>query len=143
MYVGTRRRLGEKHQFITFVKITNAGEYETREALRAGADYVTVLSVTDILTVKGCLRVAKEFGKTIVAELIHMLRHDGLAMPDIRGLGLPQSAARFIAAGLLVVVPMISGPGRAVARDATVWPCAAISGQRALNPSSQCHKVLT
>ena len=46
---------------------------------------------------------------TIIAELIHMLRHDGLAMPDIRGLGSSQSIARVIAAGLLVVVPMIGG----------------------------------
>jgi DNA-binding SARP family transcriptional activator len=54
---------------------------------------------------------------TIVAELVHMVRHDGLAMPDIRGLGLSQSAARVIAAGLLVVVPMFATPSRAVARD--------------------------
>ncbi len=65
-----RKRFPEK-EILADMKITNAGEYETREALRAGADYVTVLSVTDILTVKGCLRVAKEFGKTIVAELIY------------------------------------------------------------------------
>ena len=75
------------------------------------ADVVIRLSLTVVWIAVAVMVV------TIVAELIHMLRHDGLAMPDIRGLGLPQSAARFIAAGLLVVVPMISGPGRAVARD--------------------------
>ena len=54
---------------------------------------------------------------TIIAELVHMLRHDGLAMPDIRGLGLTQSMARVIAAGLLVVVPLFGAPSRGLARE--------------------------
>ena len=54
---------------------------------------------------------------TVVTETVHMVRHRGLSMPDIRGLGVPQSLARVIAAGLLVVVPAVSSPGRAIARD--------------------------
>ena len=54
---------------------------------------------------------------TIVAELVHMVRHDGLAMPDIRGLGLSQSVARVIASGLLVVIPIFGTPSRAIAGD--------------------------
>ena len=54
---------------------------------------------------------------TVIAEVVHMLRHDGMALPHIRGLGLPQSVARVIATGLLVVVPMFGSPPRAVARD--------------------------
>ena len=46
---------------------------------------------------------------TIIAETAHMVRHDGLPRPDIRGLGVPQSVARVVATGLLVVMPMF-GP---------------------------------
>ena len=52
------------------VKIMDAGHYEARQAFAAGAAYVTVLGVTDLLTVKGCLAVAAEFGKTIVVDMI-------------------------------------------------------------------------
>ncbi|RLE20291.1 MAG: hypothetical protein DRJ50_10975, partial [Actinobacteria bacterium] len=41
-------------------------------------------------------------------ELAHMMRHRGIAVPSVRGLGWAQSAARFIAVGLLVVIPMMS-----------------------------------
>lgn len=55
---------------------------------------------------------------TVVAELVHMVRHDGLAMPDIRGFGVTQRTARVIASGLLVVVPLFTSPARAIANDA-------------------------
>ena len=64
-----RRRFPEK-EILADMKIMDAREHETRLALQAGADYVTVLGVTDILTVKGCLAVATEFGKTIVVDMI-------------------------------------------------------------------------
>lgn len=51
-------------------KIMDAGHYEARQAFAAGAAYVTVLGVTDLLTVKGCLEVAAEFGGTVVADMI-------------------------------------------------------------------------
>lgn len=51
-------------------KIMDAGDYETRLALLAGADYVTVLGLTDLLTVKSCVAVAQEFGKTMVVDMI-------------------------------------------------------------------------
>ena len=54
---------------------------------------------------------------TVVAEMAHMLRHGGLAMPDVRGFGMSQSLARVIAIGLLVVVPMFGTPSRATALD--------------------------
>jgi nucleoid-associated protein YgaU len=42
---------------------------------------------------------------TIVAESIHMVRHGGMALPSVRGLGWSQRIARFVAAGLIVVLP--------------------------------------
>ncbi|MFT3848760.1 MAG: 3-hexulose-6-phosphate synthase [Propionivibrio sp.] len=64
-----RRRFPEK-EILADMKIMDAGAYEARQAFAAGADYVTVLGVTDLLTVKACLAVASEFGRTIVADMI-------------------------------------------------------------------------
>ena len=36
---------------------------------------------------------------TIVAETVHMVRHGGMALPSVRGLGWSQRIARFVAAG--------------------------------------------
>ena len=49
-----------------------------------------------------------------------MVRHRGVSLPDIRGLGMPQTVARVIAAGLLVAVPLVSSPQRTIARDGLV-----------------------
>ncbi len=50
------------------------------------------------------------FAITVVAELAHMIRHGGIARPEIRGLGWSQGSARTVAAGLLVVLPMFASP---------------------------------
>ena len=44
------------------MKIMDAGYYEAEEALKVGADYVTVLGVTDNLTIKGCIDAAEHYG---------------------------------------------------------------------------------
>jgi hypothetical protein len=59
---------------------------------------------------------------TVVAEVVHMIRHDGLSMPDIRGLGFTQRTARIIAAGLLVIVPLFTSPATAVAGGSSRLP---------------------
>jgi DNA-binding SARP family transcriptional activator len=55
---------------------------------------------------------------TVALEAIHMIRHDGMAMPDVRGLGAPQRAARIVASGLLTVLPLLTSSGTVVARTA-------------------------
>lgn len=52
------------------MKIMDAGCYEAEQALRAGADYVTVLGVTDNRTIKGCAEAAGKYGKEIVVDMI-------------------------------------------------------------------------
>lgn len=52
------------------MKIMDAGYYEAEEALKAGADYVTVLGVTDNLTIQGCKEAAEKYGKEIVVDMI-------------------------------------------------------------------------
>ena len=54
-------------QILADMKIMDAGYYEAEIALKAGADYVTVLGTTDDLTIKGCVEVASKYhGKTVV-----------------------------------------------------------------------------
>lgn len=52
------------------MKIMDAGAYEAEEALAAGADYVTVLGVTDDLTIRGCVEAAEKYGREIVVDMI-------------------------------------------------------------------------
>lgn len=51
-------------------KIMDGGYFEARLGYDAGAEYVTVLGVTDILTVQGCLRAAEDTGKQLVVDMI-------------------------------------------------------------------------
>lgn len=57
-------------EILADMKIMDAGYYEAEEALRVGADYVTVLGVTDNLTIKGCIEAAEHYGKEIVVDMI-------------------------------------------------------------------------
>lgn len=51
-------------------KIMDAGSYEARLAYTAGADYVTVLAVTDDQTIADTVSAAKSCGKKVMADLI-------------------------------------------------------------------------
>ncbi len=64
-----RKRFPEK-EILADAKIMDAGELESRAAFEAGADYVTVLGVTDILTVESCVQTATKYGKKIVVDMI-------------------------------------------------------------------------
>lgn len=52
------------------MKIMDAGGIETRMAFEAGADFVTVLGVTDDLTVQSCLEMAYRYQKEVVVDMI-------------------------------------------------------------------------
>ncbi|OON42025.1 3-hexulose-6-phosphate synthase [Izhakiella australiensis] len=51
-------------------KIMDGGFLESELAFNAGAEYVTVLGVTDILTIKACLKAAKAHGRQLVVDMI-------------------------------------------------------------------------
>ncbi|MDD3337754.1 MAG: 3-hexulose-6-phosphate synthase [Lachnospiraceae bacterium] len=57
-------------EILADLKIMDAGYYEAEEALKAGADYITVLAVTDDGTIKGCVDAANAYGKQAVADMI-------------------------------------------------------------------------
>ncbi|MFO1050174.1 MAG: 3-hexulose-6-phosphate synthase [Geminicoccaceae bacterium] len=52
------------------LKIMDAGALESRQGFAAGADYVTVLGVTDLATIEGCLGAAEQYGRTVVVDMI-------------------------------------------------------------------------
>jgi LysM repeat protein len=83
---------------------------------------------------------------TIAAETVHMVRHGGLALPAVRGLGWSQRIARTIAAGLLVLTPLTS-MSRVHARASTVLAARATAAathvHRAVHTSVPAGDVAT
>lgn len=59
-----------KLEILADLKIMDAGYYEAEIAFEAGADYATVLGVTDLLTIKGCVEAANKYGKKAVVDMI-------------------------------------------------------------------------
>ena len=51
-------------------KIMDAGAYEAQLAYDVGADYVTVLGITDDLTINGCVEQAKKQGRKVMVDMI-------------------------------------------------------------------------
>lgn len=64
------KKLFPDKKVLADLKIMDAGEYEAEVALRAGADFITVLGVTDELTVQGCIKAAKVYGGYVVVDMI-------------------------------------------------------------------------
>lgn len=58
-------------------KIMDAAGYEAELAYAAGADYVTILAVTDDLSVAECVRAARACGGKVMADMI--------CVPDLAG----------------------------------------------------------
>lgn len=50
-------------EILADTKIMDAGELEADLAFKAGADYITVLGVTDSLTIIACVECAARYGK--------------------------------------------------------------------------------
>lgn len=64
---------------------------------------------------------------TTIIEVVHASRHRGLPMPNVRGLGWAQHVARFIAIGLIAILPTVTPAGSLVsALGASAAPSAAI-----------------
>ena len=68
--VRTMKKRYPDKEILADMKIMDAGYYEAEEALKAGADYVTVLAVTDLMTIQGCVKAAQVYGKEIVVDMI-------------------------------------------------------------------------
>lgn len=64
------RRCFPEKEILADTKIMDAGDYEAELTFLAGADYCTVLGVTDIRTVQGCLAAAKRYQKKVFVDMI-------------------------------------------------------------------------
>ena len=64
-----RERFPEK-EILADTKIMDAGRFEADLAFEAGADYVTVLAVTDDRTISGCLESAREHSGQVFVDMI-------------------------------------------------------------------------
>ena len=64
---------------------------------------------------------------TTVVETVHLVRHRGLALPRIRGLGWAQPIARFIAAGLVALLPLTTPATALVSAGSSPLPWSAPS----------------
>jgi 3-hexulose-6-phosphate synthase len=53
-------------------KIADAGYIEAPSAFRRGADIVTVLGVSDDITVAGVVEAAKQYGSRVMADMLHV-----------------------------------------------------------------------
>jgi 3-hexulose-6-phosphate synthase len=58
-------------------KIIDAANYEARICFEAGADYVTVLALTDDMSVEACVAAASVAGRKVMADMI--------CVPDLAG----------------------------------------------------------
>lgn len=68
--VRTMKKNFPEKEVLADLKIMDAGYYEAEEALKAGADYITVLGVTDNLTIKGCVDAAATYNGQVVVDMI-------------------------------------------------------------------------
>lgn len=57
-------------EILADTKIMDAGEYEADLAFDAGADYVTVLGVSDLGTIKGCLESARKHNRHAFVDMV-------------------------------------------------------------------------
>lgn len=67
-------------------KIMDAGAYEAQLAYDAGAEYVTVLGITDDLTIKGCVEQAQKQKRQVMVDLI-CVQNFSERVPVIEALG--------------------------------------------------------
>lgn len=70
---------------------------------------------------------------TIVVEVVHMVRHRGMASPRVRGLGWAQRIARWIAVGIIALLPMNSFGSAAAAVQQPLDPVT--TAQRFVEPA--------
>ena len=57
-------------EILADLKVMDGGSFEAAEAFEAGAEYCTVLGVTDLLTVKGAVEEANKWNRKIVIDFI-------------------------------------------------------------------------
>ena len=99
--------------------VTQPGGWSADGLRSSLSDPVTDRMLADIairLALLVAWAAAAMFVLTVVAEAAHMVRHGGHHLPDMRGRDWSQRSARAVAAGLLVLLPLLSHGSTAIAR---------------------------
>lgn len=68
--VRTMKKHFPKKEILCDAKIMDGGDIESKAAFKAGADYVTVLGVSDSSTIKAVVKEAKACQKKVVVDLL-------------------------------------------------------------------------
>lgn len=68
--VETFKKVFPDKEILADCKIMDGGYFEAENAIKAGADYVTVCAVADLLTVKGIYHATQDYGKKTVVDMI-------------------------------------------------------------------------
>ena len=80
---------------------------------------------------------------TTIVEVVHAVRHRGLAFPDVRGVGWAQRVGRFVAVGLVAVLPvMTSATSLASTLGARSVAAVSIDGSGVATPGAVVVSVL-
>lgn len=82
------KRYFPEKEILADTKIVDAGEYEAGLAFRAGADYCTVIGITDELTISECLKAADQHQhhKSVFVDTINITDIDK-RIPHLEKLG--------------------------------------------------------
>lgn len=75
--VRTLKELFPEKKILADLKIADAGYYEAAAAFKNGADIVTVLAMTDDVTIANTVEAAKEFQKEILADMVSVANLSG------------------------------------------------------------------
>lgn len=80
------KRYFPEKEILADTKIVDAGAYEAGLAFKAGADYCTVIGITDDLTIKECLKAAVQNNKHVFIDTINIQAIDK-RIPELERLG--------------------------------------------------------
>ncbi|WP_163538950.1 3-hexulose-6-phosphate synthase [Gracilibacillus sp. YIM 98692] len=73
------RELYPNKEILADMKTCDAGKHEAKQAFDAGADIVTVMAFSSSLTIKDTLKVAEEYEKRIMIDLLEVDSSDKIA----------------------------------------------------------------
>lgn len=70
--VGSLKRKFPEKRILADIKTCDEGEYEFRKSYEAGADIATVMGMSSMETIRVCKKVANEFGKGYMIDLLEV-----------------------------------------------------------------------
>lgn len=82
------RELYPDHVIVADMKTCDAGKHEAKQVFEAGADITTVMAFSSDLTIADTLRVADEYGKQVMVDLLEVESRERMAQLKELNVGL-------------------------------------------------------